>query len=62
MSAGKSDLVDIDGLLVHETELAYLFDYGGAEPIWLSKSQCEYDADMYIMTMSARLALEKGLI
>ncbi len=55
----KSELVDIEGELVHETELAYLF-YDGKTKDWIPKSQCEWDGET--MTMPRRLAKEKGFV
>lgn len=60
---GNSDLVDISGELRHETDKAFLFwDGGNDEPVWLPKSQVEWDETGKIMTMPEWLALEKGLI
>jgi hypothetical protein len=61
MTSGKSDIVDIDGSIVGETEKAYRFD-GGTITVWLPKSQVEWDADGRTMAMPEWLALEKGLI
>lgn len=63
----KSDLVDIVGVLVHETPKAYLFRFDDdKEPVWLPKSLVEIETDCarkcVIMTMPQRLAEEKGMV
>jgi hypothetical protein len=55
----KSNLVDIPAKLVHQTEKAFLFDFGLKENIWLPKSQCEWDGKE--VTMTEDLAADKGL-
>jgi len=60
MVTGKSDLVDVEAVLVHETEKAYLVDSGSGDKIWLPKSLVEYDDGTF--TMPEWLAMEKGLI
>ncbi len=69
MTAGHSDLVDLDIVIRRETDKAW----GIADPIktgniiWLPKSQCEVD-DIKAPKMSAKLtcpewlAKERGLI
>ena len=60
----KSDLIDLEVRLVHETPLAWLFTQfndGGTET-WLPKSMCEFDQVAGILTLPEPLALEKGLI
>lgn len=57
----KSDLIDIAGKIVFETEKAYRFD-DGARQVWLPKSQCEWDPDDKTMAMPEWLAQEKELI
>lgn len=59
--SGKSDLVDIAGEIITETEKAYRF-YDGTITVWLPKSQCDWDADDRTMAMSEWLAKDKGLI
>ena len=56
----KSNLIDIACILKHETPKAYLVDVGNDKPIWLPKSQVEYEDG--IITMPEWLALEKELI
>jgi len=41
----KSDLVDIACTLRHETSLAWFLDVGYAQPVWIPKSQAEYESD-----------------
>ena len=60
-SNSRSDLVDIAGILKHETDRAYLF-HDGVQDIWLPKSQCEWDAATKTMAMPEWLAMDKGLI
>jgi hypothetical protein len=61
MTAGRSDLIDIAGMLRHETERAWLVDAGGAKPVWLPKSQVEQNGDG-TFTLPEWLAREKELI
>jgi hypothetical protein len=58
---GRSDLVEVAALLVHETEKAVLLDAGGPEKVWVPKSQCEDNGDG-TWSMPERVAREKGLI
>jgi hypothetical protein len=62
----RSDLIDISVTLVHETDRAVLVDHGGTENVWLPKSACEIERDAngktWTLTLSERLANEKGLI
>lgn len=62
----RSDLVDISVVLVHETDRAWLLDYGGSEKVWLPKSQGELARDVggksWTLTLPERVANEKGLI
>jgi hypothetical protein len=62
----KSDLVDLDGVLVHETPKAYLVRFDDdKEPVWLPKSAIELAmrarGRACIVTLPQRLAEEKGL-
>lgn len=57
----KSSLVDIDVILVHQTEKAYFFHVGD-KSVWLPKSMCEYNADDKTVTMEESFAMEKELI
>ena len=56
------EIIHIPGEVLHETELAYRFTDGSGDPVWLPKSQCEWDEDEEIMDMPEWLAIEKGLI
>ncbi len=56
----KSDLIDLPARLVHETEKAWLLDFGEAKPVWIPKSAAEFDGKE--LTLPEPLALEKGLI
>jgi hypothetical protein len=56
-------LVDIQGVVLHQTDMAYFFrsdDAGAGE--WLPMSQCEWDKGEQIMTMPEWLAVEKDLV
>ena len=57
----KSDLVDLEGEIVGETEKAYRFK-GERNTTWLPKSQCEWNEDESTMTMPEWLAIEKELV
>jgi hypothetical protein len=63
----RSDLVDLAVILKRETEKAYCVDAGGRHDVWVPKSLCELErADRPgktdTLTLSERLATEKGLI
>lgn len=58
----RSDLVDIEARLVHETEKARLLDFGGAEPVWLPKIMHEWDAADQTVALHERDAIERGLV
>jgi hypothetical protein len=62
--SGRSDLIDIAIIVLHETDKAVLVDAGGADPVWLPKSQVEIAADTTgtTATMPEWLAREKELI
>ena len=57
----KSDLVDLDVRLIHETDKAWLVSDGQNE-VWIPKSMCEFDQASGTLTLREPLALEKGLI
>lgn len=69
----KSDLVDIELCLHHETEKAYLVSDDGerSNAVWVPKSQCERGPmlavpkkgrkSIYEFTMSEQTAIDKGL-
>lgn len=56
----KSNLIDIEARLVHETEKAWLLDIGEDKPVWIPKSAAEFDGET--LTLPEPLAEEKGLI
>jgi hypothetical protein len=56
----NSDLVDIPGEVLHETDKAYLFDDGRVQ-VWLPISQCEWDEYEKTMAVPEWLATVKGL-
>ena len=62
----RSDLVDITALLLGETDKAIRIDGGHEAPVWLPKSQVEYerngDGSTFTVTLPEWLAKEKGLI
>lgn len=58
----KSDVIDLEAHLVHETTDARLFDFSGDDPVWLPKSQHEWDETDNTVTLPECLATEKGLI
>jgi len=60
VTAGKSDLVDIEGELRHETDAAFLIEVDGVKE-WVPKSLVEYDGDE-TFTMPEWLAIEKGFV
>lgn len=55
------ELVDLDAVLVHETEKAYLLDVGGPEKVWVPKSVAEDNEDG-TFTVPYRWAYERGLV
>jgi hypothetical protein len=58
----KSNIIDIAGILKHETEKAFLVDAGTDEPVWLAKLLVEHDPTDGTFAMPEWLAMEKGLI
>lgn len=68
MTAGRSNLIDIDGCTVMAfTELAVKIDHGRGE-CWLPKSACQIDpedadvGDEVTVTLPEPLAMDKGMI
>jgi hypothetical protein len=45
MTSGRSNIVDIACVIIHETELAWLIDAGTGDHVWIPKSIGEYDPD-----------------
>lgn len=64
--AQKSDLVDIDVLIVHTTERAVLVNNGGDDNIWLPLALVELapspTGTPHTLTLPVALATEKGLV
>lgn len=65
----RSDLIDIAGVIHHQTEKAILFSDDGDKDkaVWLPKSAIEVEQDQkkpsYVtVTMPERLAKDKGLL
>jgi hypothetical protein len=56
-----TELIEISGEVLRETELAYHFS-DGIRKVWLPKSQCQWSEDAGEMTMPEWLALKKELI
>lgn len=54
-------LIDLAGEVVHETEKAWLVDFGELKPVWLAKSVVQKNDDG-TFTMPEWLAKEKELI
>jgi hypothetical protein len=57
----KSDIIDVIGEIVAETDNAYRFDDGG-NIVWLPKRYVEWDPVDKSMAMPEWLAKDKGLI
>lgn len=60
MTSGRSTVVDLHGLLVHQTEKAFLLDIDGTKA-WVAKSQCEDNGDG-TFTIPEYVAIEKGWV
>jgi hypothetical protein len=56
----RSNVIDVEARLVHETEKAWLLDVGNDEPVWVPKSVAEFDGKE--VTLPERLAKEKGMV
>ena len=57
----KSDIIDLAGELRHETDKAFLVDFGEDKPVWVPKAMVENNDDG-TFAMPEWLALDKGLI
>ena len=44
----RSNLIEIEARLVHQTEKAWLLDTGKHRPTWLPKASCEFDLNPHI--------------
>lgn len=65
MVQGKSDLIELSGIYNHETEAAWLIDFGEQDSVWLPKSQCEVEEESdgsVTVTLPEWLAIEKGIV
>lgn len=70
VSLMKSDLVDLEVALHHQTDKAYLVSTTGdrKDAVWLPKSACELEDQgsrnpgIYTLTLPQSLATEKGLV
>ncbi len=60
MTSGRSNLVDIDATLVHETDRAVLLDTGSVRA-WVPKSAVENNGDG-TWTLPEAMAVEKELV
>jgi hypothetical protein len=60
----RSDLIDIDVDLIHETDRAVLVSVGGAKAVWVPKSACEIEREGkgWKLTLREALAVDKGLV
>ena len=54
-------IVDIKAKLVHQTDKAFLFDFGLDDKVWIPKSQCEWDPSDQTVAMEEETAIDKGL-
>lgn len=58
---GKSNVIDIEGRLKHQTPQAYLFNSDDdGEDYWIPKTQADY-ADG-VLTLPEWLAIDKGMV
>jgi len=66
--SSKSDLIDCNVMLHHETDKAWLVsDTGDREDgVWIAKSQAQLEPDYagqcFVLTLPEWLATEKGLV
>ena len=56
------ETVELDAELQHETDEAWLLDFGGNEPVWIPKSQGSFDPDEGTAEVPEWLAYKEGLI
>lgn len=64
---GRSNLIDVDAIRVHQTERAILVRTETTDPesVWIPLSQCEFEVKtgwFGVLTLEENLAIEKGLI
>lgn len=66
MRKSNDDTVELEGILEHETEKAYLVDFGLADKVWMPKSQVrdvqQGSGRTTAFTVTEWIANEKGLI
>lgn len=58
----RSDVIDLEANLIHETPSARLFNFEAQEKVWLPKSAHEWDEDDQIVTLREAYAIEKELV
>lgn len=62
----KSNIVDVEGMVHHQTKKAVLFSITGnrSDAEWLPKSQIEIENKhpIWTITLPEQLAVEKGLV
>lgn len=58
----KKELIDLECILEHETDKAWLFDFGEAEPVWVPKSIGSYEHHEDFVTVPLWFAKDKGLV
>ena len=66
----RSNLIDIAGVLHHQTEKAILFSDTGEkdDAVWIPKSVIEMEVldpkhpDQVVVTMPERMAIDRGLV
>jgi hypothetical protein len=67
MIEGESDLVEVDIVLHHETDKAYLVSTDGKrdKAVWIPKSQCQQvdgEGQHWTLEMPEWLAIDRGLV
>lgn len=56
-------LVDLEVILLHETEAARLFKFDAdKDPVWIPKSQHEWYPEEDLISLPESVAVEKGMI
>lgn len=58
----RSEIIDIEITLIHQTEKAYLVDAGHGENVWVPKSVAEYDESDRTLSLPRSWAESKGLV
>lgn len=65
MSQSNDNTVEVEAVIKHETEKAYLIDHGGEEEVWMPKSQVRdivRGPKSVTLTVTEWIANEKGMI